>query len=156
MPPRVYVDTSVVGGVHDPIFTIDSQWVFDEAARGSLVLLLSDTLLQEAAGAPAHVGQVLDNLPSSAFETVTLDDPAEDLRDAYLAAKVVGVSRELDATHVAIATVAGADALLSWDRRHLVGLVRVQGYNRVNQRLGYQELTIVTPTRYRAAQTPTP
>jgi hypothetical protein len=65
-------------------------------------------------------------------------------------------SRVPDATDVAIATVAGADALLSWDRLHIVGLARVQGYNRVNQRLGYQELTIATPTHYRAAQTQTP
>ena len=90
------------------------------------------------------------------MEGVALDDRAEDLRDAYLAAKVVGPSSILDATHVAVATITGADALLSWDRRHIVGLVRVQEYNKVNRRLGYQELTIVTPTRYRADQRRTP
>jgi hypothetical protein len=156
MPPRVYVDTSIVGGVHDPHFSADSKWVFDEAEHGSLVLLLSDVLLREVGQAPEDVRLVLDSLPSSAFELVPLEDPAEDLRDAYLAARVVGPSRALDATHVAIATVAGADALLSWDRRHIVGLVRAQAYNRVNRGRGYQELTIVTPTRYRAAQTRTP
>jgi hypothetical protein len=44
MPPRVAVDTSVVGGVLDPAFATDSKWVFDEAARGSLVLLISEVL----------------------------------------------------------------------------------------------------------------
>jgi len=39
MPPRVYVDTSVVGGVDDPAFATDSRWVFDEAAQGSLINL---------------------------------------------------------------------------------------------------------------------
>jgi hypothetical protein len=102
------------------------------------------------------VRQVLDSLPASAFELVSLDDPAEELRDAYLAAKVVGPKRVLDASHVAIATVTGADALLSWDRRHIVGLARVQEYNKVTRSRGYQELTIATPTRYRATRTQTP
>jgi hypothetical protein len=44
----------------------------------------------------------------------------------------------------------------SWDRLHIVGLARVQGFNRINRNLGYQELTIATPTRYRAAQAGTP
>ena len=156
MPHRVYVDTSVVGGVHDPAFTTDSQWVFDEAARGSLILLVSDVLARELLGAREDIRKVVNDLPPSAAEPVLLDDRAEDLRDAYLAAKVVGPSSTLDATHVAIATVAGADALLSWDRHHIVGLVRVRGYNGINRSRGYQDLTIVTRTRYRAAQTGTP
>ena len=40
MPPRICIDTSVAGGAHDPKTSIDSQWVFNEAARGSLILLV--------------------------------------------------------------------------------------------------------------------
>ncbi len=156
MPLRISIDTSVVGGVEDPAFATDSQWVFDEAARGALVLLISDVLAAELSAAPEDVRKVLERLPPAAAEPVLLDQRAQDLTDAYLTGKVVGPRRRLDAAHVAIATVAGADALLSWDRRHIVGLVRVQGYNRINRNLGYQELTIATPTRYRAAQAGTP
>jgi hypothetical protein len=156
MPPRIVVDTSVVGGVRDRTFATDSQWVFDEAARGALVLLISDVLAAELSAAPEDIRHVLGSLPPAAVEPVFLDRRSEDLRDAYLAAKVVGPRRRLDAAHVAIATVASADVLLSWDRRHIVGLARAQGYNRVNRNLGYQELTIATPTRYRAVQTGTP
>jgi hypothetical protein len=156
MPPRIADDTSVVGGVRDPSFASDSRWVFDEAARGALVLLISDVLVAEVSAAPEDVRQVLEGLPPAAVEPVLLEQRAEDLRDAYLAARVVGPRRRLDAAHVAIATVAGADALLSWDRLHIVGLVRAEGYNRVNRNLGYQGLTIATPTRYRAARAGTP
>lgn len=156
MPPRVYVDTSVVGGVHDRHFSADSKWVFDEAARGSLVLLVSDILVKELDDAPDEVRDVLDNLPRAAIEPVFLDMIARELRDAYLAAKVVGPKRTLDASHVAVATVARADACLSWDRAHIVGLARVHGYNKINRGRGYQELTIATPTRYRTAQAGTP
>ena len=156
MPSRVYADTSVIGGVFDPNFAIDSTWIFEEVAQGSLILLVSNVLEAEVSEAPESGRQVLGDLPASAVESVFLDARAKGLRDAYLAAKVVGPKRALDATHVAIATIARADALLSWDRRHIVGLARVQGYNRVNRSCGYQEVTIATPTRYRAAQTRTP
>src|SRR5271157_885004 len=156
MPPRVYADTSVLGGIFDPNFATDSQWVLDQAAAGGLTLLVSDVLVNELAGAPERVRQLIQNLPIASVEAIGLDEEAQDLRDAYLAAKVVGPKRALDATHVAIATVARADALLSWDRRHLVGLARVQRYNRVNRSRGYQEVTIATPTRYRTSQRQTP
>jgi hypothetical protein len=71
---------------------------------------------------------VLEGLPPAAIEPVLLDDRAEGLRDAYLAAKFIGSGSAIDATHVAIATVARADAFLSWDRLHIVGLPRAQGY----------------------------
>jgi hypothetical protein len=90
-----------------------SKWVFDEAARGSLVLLISDVLAAELSAAPEEVRKVLEGLPPAAIEPVLLDDRSEGLRDAYLAAKVVGPSSAIDATHVAIATVARADAFLS-------------------------------------------
>jgi hypothetical protein len=156
MPPRIAIDTSVVGGAKDAAFATDSQWVFDEAAQGALILLVSDILVAELSAAPEDVRKVLEGMPSTAIEPVLLGRRAEDLRDAYLTAKVVGPRRRLDAAHVAIATVAGADALLSWDRLHIVGLVRAEGDNRVNRNLGYQELTIATPTRYRAARAGTP
>ena len=108
MPPRVAIDTSVVGGVKDPSFATDSRQVFDEAVQGSLVLLISDVLVAELSGAPEEIRRVIENLPAAAVELVPLDRQAEELRDAYLAAKVVDPRRRLDAAHVAIAAIAGA------------------------------------------------
>src|SRR5947209_13823094 len=99
MPPRIASDTSVVGGARDPAFATDSQWVFDEAAQGGLILLVSDILVAELSAAPEDVRKVLEGMPSSAIEPVSLDQRAQDLRDAYLTAKVVGPRRRLDAAH---------------------------------------------------------
>jgi hypothetical protein len=43
------------------------------------------------------------------------------------------------------ATAAGADAIVSWNFRGIVGPERIRGYNRINLRLGYGDLTILTP-----------
>ena len=93
MPPRVYADTSVIGGVFDSNFAIDSTWIFEEVAQGSLILLVSNVLEAEVSEAPESVRQVLGDLPASAVESVLLDARAKGLRDAYLAAKVVGPKR---------------------------------------------------------------
>lgn len=60
-------------------------------------------------------------------------------------AKVVGPKSRNDATHVAYATVARADAIVSWNFKDIVRLDRMKGYNRVNFEKGYGILEIVSP-----------
>ena len=67
------------------------------------------------------------------------------LRDAFLTAGVVGPKWLDDATHVAAATVHRADAIVSWNFRHIVRLDKIKAYNTVNTAMGYQPLTILSP-----------
>ena len=50
-----------------------------------------------------------------------------------------------DALHVAVATVAGADLILSWNFKHIVNFSRIRGFNSVNVRMGYRAMTILSP-----------
>ncbi len=50
-----------------------------------------------------------------------------------------------DAQHIAIATVARVDVLVSWNFKHIVNLSRIHGYNSVNLRQGYSMIEIRTP-----------
>jgi hypothetical protein len=47
--------------------------------------------------------------------------------------------------HVAAATVAGADLILSWNFKHIVNFNRIRGFNSVNIRMGYRAMTILSP-----------
>ncbi|MEX0715558.1 MAG: hypothetical protein WD066_03185 [Planctomycetaceae bacterium] len=67
------------------------------------------------------------------------------LRDAYISFDVLSPRWLDDAGHVAAATVAQADAIVSWNFRHIVRLDRMKGYNEVNARMGYRNLFIITP-----------
>lgn len=51
----------------------------------------------------------------------------------------------VDAQHIAIATVARVDVLVSWNFKHIVNLQRIHGYNSVNLRYGYPMIEIRTP-----------
>jgi len=81
---------------------------------------------------------------------VDLESAVIELREEYLAAGVVGRRSLDDATHVAVATVAGANAIVSWNFQHIVRADRIRGYNRVNRRLGYGELAILSPKEVRS------
>lgn len=144
-PLRIYCDTSVIGGCYDADFAADSMRLMEAVQRGRLVLLLSDVVLAELADAPTQVQQVLERLPVTAVEKVELTGAVLALRDAYLAAKILGSRWADDAAHVAAATVARADAIVSWNFQHIVRLDKMKAYNQVNLLEGYGILTIVTP-----------
>jgi predicted nucleic acid-binding protein len=79
------------------------------------------------------------------IERVELTEEIFELRDAYMAAGIVGARWANDAARVAIATVARADALVSWNFKHLVRLDKMKAYNQINLLKGYGILTIVSP-----------
>jgi len=144
-PLRVYVDTSVIGGCLDEEFAEDSLRLLEAAKQGRLVLLVSATVLKELAMAPRGVVQLFNALPASALEDVPNTAEVFALRDAYVSAGVVSPQSMDDAAHVAAATVARADAIVSWNFRHIVRLDRIKAYNQVNYANGYGVLTIVSP-----------
>jgi len=65
--------------------------------------------------------------------------------EAYVAAGVVEPTKRVDAQHIAIATIARVDVLVSWNVTHIVNLRRIRGVNAVNMREGYPVLEIRTP-----------
>jgi len=47
--------------------------------------------------------------------------------------------------HIALATIAGVDALVSWNFRHIVRLEKIRLFNAVNVESGYRALNIRSP-----------
>ena len=119
-PLRVYADTSVFGGCFDTEFEEVSRRFFDEVRQGRIQLVLSDTTLLELTGAPDKVRRVLADLSPTSHERIFLSDEIEQLRDAYLAHGVVGSAAKRDAEHIAAATVADVDLIVSWNFKHIV------------------------------------
>jgi hypothetical protein len=142
---RVYLDTSAIGGCCDEEFEEDLRRVIELARAGRLTLLLSDVVIAELAGAPPDVQEIRPSVPPENVETVPISAEINGLRDAYLAGGIVGSRWMDDATHVAAATVARADAITSWNFKHIVRLDKIKAYNQVNLANGYGILTIGSP-----------
>ena len=146
---RVYTDSSVLGGCRDVEFEADSLRLIEWARRGEVTLLFSEITLRELEAAPLEVKEILSALPLDCWEFVPLTAEILTLRDAYIRAGVVGPQWLNDAAHVAVATVAQADAIVSWNFKHIVRLEKIRGYNQVNESLGYGSLVIITPREVR-------
>ena len=142
---RIYAETSVLGGCEDEEFAEHSIRLMENFVRGELILVVSTLTVQELASAPAEVRRRLAAVPEAHIETLQLDAEARDLADAYVAAGVLSATMRADAQHIAMATVARVDVLVSWNFRHIVNLQRIHGYNSVNLRRGYPMIEIRTP-----------
>lgn len=145
MKPRVYIDTSVIGGCFDEEFAVWSLKLFDEFRAGNKTAVVSDLTRRELEGAPKNVKNILLSLPGGSVENVFLSDEAERLASHYLKSGVIGKKHIVDAQHIAIASVERVDVLVSWNFQQIVNLDRIHAFNAVNLMLGYSMLEIRSP-----------
>jgi len=146
---RVYVDTSVFGGCFDPEYAAHSCRFFELVRSGRIIALVSQVVVDELNEAPAEVRNIFGSLPTASISPVELTPDIIALRNAYLAAGILGPRWVDDATHVAAATVARADAIVSWNFKHIVRVDKMRSYNQVNLLAGFGLLSIVSPQEVR-------
>jgi predicted nucleic acid-binding protein len=142
---RIYVDTSVFGGVEDDEFAEASRKFLEQAAKGRFILVVSPEVLRELQEAPEAVRSLLEGLPEGALESAAVSSQVEALADAYIAGGVLGGACRSDAIHVAAATVARADVMVSWNFRHIVNLDRIRKYNAINALNDFPQVEIRSP-----------
>ena len=126
-------------------FREPSRQLIDKFARGEMTLALSALTLRELGAAPARVRKILGVVPSQHTEVIDLSEEAEVLAAKYIERGVLSSKMLADALHIAAATLAGVDVLVSWNFKHVVNLRRIQAYNEVNRDMGYGALDIRTP-----------
>src|SRR5437762_10347966 len=117
---RIYVDTSVLGGCFEPEFAPWSNSLVADFRAGTFTPILSVLLETEVRRAPESVRAVYSEVLALAGESVPVSDEALDLLAAYEAHRVLGPRFRSDMLHIALATVADADALVSWNFKHIV------------------------------------
>jgi len=111
-PFRIYADTSVFGGCYDEEFALESMRLMRDVRHKKYILLLTDMVIAELRGAPERVSDIVTSIPIETIERVEIDNEVFALRDAYIEAGIVGKRWTNDATQVAAATFARADALV--------------------------------------------
>ena len=142
---RVYVDTSVIGGCFDSEFAEWSNALVERFRQGKLLPILSDVIGKEIEQAPSVVRRVYSELVEGGADVVAVSDEAVELLDAYTARGVLGARFRTDMLHIALATVADVDVLVSWNFRHIVRLDKIRLFNAVNLEQGYKPLSIYSP-----------
>lgn len=141
---RVYVDTSVFGGVFDDEFQRASQDFFEQVEEGQFVLITSAVVQEEVAPAPQRIKDFFDKMLPYA-EILDVTEAALKLRQAYLNAGIVSPKYSNDALHVALTTVSSCPIIVSWNFRHIVHADKIPLYNAVNILHGYNQIAIYSP-----------
>ena len=141
---RIYIDTSILGGCEDDEFSIASLKLIDCIKTGEFKVLVSDLLVTELAFAPESIKGILKSIPLENIEQLLETEDAVALQKIYISAGILGKASLNDALHVAIATVAKADMIVSWNFKHIVHFEKIRMFNAVNLREGYGIIDILS------------
>jgi len=143
--PRIYIDTSVIGGCFDIEFSEWSNKLFEEFQSGQKIAVVSDVTLDELSFAREHIYNHINTIPEQFIEFVTSDEEIEILASEYIKHGAITKKSYQDAIHIALATIIRVDVLVSWNFKHIVNLDRIRKYNAVNLMYGYGMLEIRNP-----------
>jgi len=146
IPERVYVDNSVVSGMFDENdHPARVQPFWDAVFNGEIRVVLSSVLDDEIEKAPSHIREFYRKIPKFQIERIVSTDESDALAEQYVAAGIVTENSLNDSRHVALATVARVDVLVSFNCTHIVKLNRIRKYNAINMLHGYPQIEIRTP-----------
>ena len=146
---RVYVDTSVFGGYDEDKFREPSRRLFERFRQGELRLVVSPLTIDELNDAPRRIREIIDTVPDDHLDLLPETDEAGRLAAQYIAAGALGPSMRPDGVHIAAATLARVDHLVSWNFKHMVKPWRISIINAVNRRHGHAHLDIRTPRDFK-------
>ncbi len=102
--PRIYLDTSTIGGCHDKEFR-----------------------------------------PWSNPEILPITDEALNLADLYLERAILTPKYRDDGIHIALASLANVDVVVSWNFKHIVHYAKIRLFNAVNIEQGIKTIAIYSP-----------
>ncbi|MBI5187726.1 MAG: PIN domain nuclease [Nitrospirae bacterium] len=146
---KLYLDTSVPSF----LFADDSPekrevtiQFWNILKMGLYDILISDILLTEISRSeiPSHQ-ELEDKLSEIVLEIVSVNEDVFSLAQKYVDEGIIPQTYRDDALHIALATYNEADALISWNFKHMVKLKTIRGVNGINRMLGLKELEILTP-----------
>ena len=142
---RVYLDTSVIGGCFDEEFEEWSEALMNDFRNGRYLAVVSNVVEKEIEAAPGFVRELFAEVQSFPAEIVQVDEDTLALVEHYIAHRVLSNRFLDDMLHIALATIAEVDVLVSWNFKHIVRLDKIRLFNAVNLEQGYKPLTIYSP-----------
>lgn len=94
---------------------------------------------------PCRGSQERAVIPPDVIEYIPASDEIDSLSRAYVEAGIIGAESQRDAEHIAAASVADVDLIVSWNFRHIVHYEKIRGYHAVNLMKGYKTIPIHSP-----------
>jgi len=112
---RIYIDTSVLGGCFDKEFSVWSNGLIRDFLADRFIPVLSDVTAAEVREAPEAVQEVHREMLRLAGGVLPVTAAVVELVEAYRSRQIPPAKFTADMTHIALATLAEVDALVSWN-----------------------------------------
>lgn len=141
---KFYLDTSIFGGLFDKEFEKPTHALFDFIEKKGIKIIYSGVLEDELELAPQEI-RLMANERLLKAEFIKLDEEMAELAEIYIKEGALTEKSINDARHIAIATISGASAIVSWNFKHMVNFLKIRQYDAINLRQGYSTIRIHTP-----------
>jgi len=142
---RIYLDTSVIGGCHDQEFAPWSNGLMKDFQLRNYTPVISELTFEELTFAPEAVKETLRQLVENDPEIIEISEQALELAEIYLDRKILTPKYRDDARHIALASIANVDVLVSWNFKHIVHYDKIRLFNAVNIEQGLKMIDIYSP-----------
>ena len=145
--PTAYVDNNFCSAFfsEDPEQFAATRELWSLREAGCVRFVASTVTAMEAFDGPLHVRDFfMANFPDT-DAILKLTDEARALGSEYIRAGILPKGSLDDAHHIAICTLAGIEALLSWNFHHVS---RRETFNEINRLHGYGPVRILKPNEY--------
>lgn len=149
MSYRLYIDTSVFGALfdeEDPERVRLTRSTLRRIKQAPYEAFIGTPVLEEISIAPLRLRVALERQLKS-LAPILIEEGAASLRlaQAYMDALLVPLRKRNDVRHIALATVADLDAIVSWNFRDMVNIKKKNIVHSVNAKFGYRLIDIVSP-----------
>ena len=143
--PRVYADTSVIGGCFDEEFAPWSNGLMKDFRLNNFKPVVSELVSAEIEDAPEYVRAKYAELLELNPDILEITEEVLALAETYQQRNILTPKFYDDGVHIAVASVAEVDVLVSWNFKHIVHLDKIRMFNAVNLEFGYKQLQIYSP-----------
>lgn len=146
---RLYLDTSVIGALLDTEMPqrIDATRVMlNSIVEGKHIGVISNIVLEEIERGPEEIREkLMVKISTIPFQIISEDTSSADILSIYEKEGFIRKGARLDLRHLAIATVSGVDAVVSWNFRDMVNIRTRRAVHSINLLFGYPLIEIVSP-----------
>jgi hypothetical protein len=147
--PTIYLETTMFNfpfADDAPQYKADTLQLFEEIKAGKFKAFTSEYVVEELEAA----NDVLKNEQLKLIEEYDIPKipdsyAARHLADAYISVGIIPQRYATDAMHIASATVAGIDCIISLNFQHIVKHKTILETEYINAREGYKRVFIHTP-----------
>ena len=147
---KIYFDTSAIAYLDQqdsPDKMADTLKLWEDVKTGKYEVVISDITLFEIEQAPEIKRDTLFTFLQDIEYTGTKKGAeAQRICQLYLDIGGLPPKSRTDAEHIAVATVSGCNAVLSWNFKHIVNLRAMNAVDAVNIKEGYSPLRILSPS----------